>query len=816
MLWLGLDRQRRALFARTMVIAAACACAAATALAQSGHDIQISAGLLEHALADLQARSGLRIDYRADAVRGRRTGGYDGTLDGPAALAKLLRGTGLVYFMRGERVAVVEDIVRVQATGRDDLEEILVEGEGAGGRAGVGPRGPVNATGYGPADGFVASRSLTATKTDTPLIETPQAISIVTADQIKAQGAQNLASALRYNASVTGEPFGPDPRGSFLQLRGFSVSDEIFFRDGLRLSGSDFASFMRLEPYGAERLEILRGPSSVLYGQSAPAGILNYVSKRPTDVAFGEISASLGSFDRYQGEFDFGGPVPGTDGVWSYRLTGLARDGETQVHHFYDDRVFIAPAVTWKPNEDTTLTILGNYQKDHNGYATQFLPALGSLYRKNGRYISDRLLTGEPGDHDDQEQAAIGYLLEHKVGDAVTLRQNVRYDWLDNEQVGAYGVGAYRRNPPGNDLRKRIADFGESTFHSFAIDNQAQVKFDTAGVAHTFLAGVDYRYGRFEDKGGEARIAPIDVFDPVYGARRGPYELYQDTLITQKQTGLYAQDQIKLGRWSLVLGGRFDSAATETSDYLRKPDRRRSAQQDDAFTGRAGLVYLFDSGLAPYVSYSESFFPTIGQNRTTGKAFEPETGRQYEAGVKFQPPDWNAMLTAAVFDLKKDNVLLTRGISSVQAGSVRSRGLELEGVASLKTGWNASVSYSYVDAEFLTTDDFSRKGDTPATIPTQRFSAWSDYTLQTGALAGVGFGGGVRVVGRSWGDDGNTFRVPAYTLFDAMVSYTRDSWKFQVNGTNLADKRHVAGCFDATQCFYGESRRVIAKATYSW
>ncbi len=796
----------------TTSLALTCTADAARLPSEDLRVIQIGAGPLEPALRELERVSEMRVEFEKSAVAGRRTSGCAAAEGGPAALSQLLRGSGLIYVMRADDHAMVEDILLVQQA-RDtatDLEEIVVQGQG-------GRSGAANATGYGPANGFVASRSLSSTKTDTPLIETPQSIAIIPAEQIKAQGAQTIGAALRYSAGVSGEVYGPDIRGFGFQVRGFEVGDEIFYRDGMRLTGTDFASFSSLDPYGAERLEILRGPSSVLYGQNAPAGILNYVSKRPTDYAFGEASASLGSFDRYEGQFDVGGPLAGTDGVWSYRLTALFRDGRTQVDHFDDDRVFIAPAVTWKPNEDTTLTILGNYQKDDQGYSVQFLPALGTLYKNKGRYLPMSRLTGEPGDYYRLEQAQLSYLFEHKVNDGLTVRQNARYAWLKNAQEGSYGTGYI---PGGGDLYGRIADFGRSSIDSFAIDNQAQVKFDAGPLNHTLLVGVDHRYGRYDDKGGDDSgsknpIGPIDIFNPVYGlSRHGKFSLYQDTRTTQLQTGLYGQDQIRFGNWVATLGGRQDWTSTDTDDRLSP--KSSTKQHDTAFTGRAGLVYLFDSGLAPYVSYSESFFPILGVDRTTGSPFKPETGQQYEAGVKYQPTGWNSSVTASVFDLKRQNFTRTVGRITTQTGEVGSKGVELEAVASLKSGWNATLAYSYVDAE-VTSGDKGVEGKTPPTIPTHRFSAWTDYTAQTGALKGVGFGAGVRVNGRTWGDDVNSFKVPAVALFDASASYERDRYRFQINATNVFDKRYVAACLGASAyCYYGESRKIIGKLTYSW
>ena len=281
--------------------------------------------------------------------------------------------------------------------------------------------------------GFVATRTGTATKTDTPIIETPQSISVVTTDQVKNQGAETIGAALRYTAGVSGDVNGgSDTRFGGLQIRGFDMTMPGLYLDGLRLPSSNYVHFLGLEAYGAERLEVLKGPSSVMYGGSGTGGILNYVSKLPTAHQFGEMSVSGGSFNRYQGQFDVGGPA-NKEGTVLWRLTGVVRDGETQVDFTKDNRVFIAPAVTFKPNEDTSITLLANYQKDTAGWGLQFLPASGTAFANNGRFIPNTRFGGEPNFNQfDTELATAGYLLSHDINEALTFRQNLRYSWMHN------------------------------------------------------------------------------------------------------------------------------------------------------------------------------------------------------------------------------------------------------------------------------------------------------------------------------------------------------------------------------------------------
>jgi iron complex outermembrane receptor protein len=670
----------------------------------------------------------------------------------------------------------------------------------------------------GPVEGYVASDGTTATKTDTPLIETPQSISVVTRDQMTAQAAQTVGQALRYTPGVNGEVWGNDARGYGIQIRGFNdQTDTIFYRDGLSMRGSAFTTFANLDPYGSERIEVLRGPSSVLYGQGEPSGIINYVSKRPLDRPLREIELDAGSYEMFQGKFDLSGPID-KDKTLLYRLTGLIRDNDTQVDYVGQHRVFIAPALTWKPNLDTTLTILGNYQRDRSGWDMQFYPALGTVFpNPNGHIPSNRFL-GKPGfDNYGPTQYSIGYQFEHRLSEIWTVRQNLRFAHFDNNnQIGVFGNGG-----PGFGLQPdmrtyvRYGDFAQSNLDGFAVDNQAQAKFNTGLVNHTLLLGVDYQHSRFRDFGQSYDAAPIDIFDPDYSLPVTPGDPYQDTHQKQSQTGIYVQDQMKFDRWVLNLGGRYDWSKIASNDVLFGTS---AEQHDSASTGRAGLLYKFDNGVAPYVSYATSFLPLLGTDASL-QPFKPETGRQYEVGVKYQPPGTRALFTVGAFDLKRQNVLTMDPLDpnfSKQSGEIQSRGIEVEAAASLASGWDVKAAYTYLDTKFTENDD-GTVGNTPWNVPKHRVALWADYTFRSGPLAGFGLGGGLRYQSRTFGDDANTFTVPGFAVADAAIHYDWKNYRFAINARNLFDKEYVAGCYDFSfGCFYGERRRVVASLRYRW
>ncbi len=500
-------------------------------------------------------------------------------------------------------------------------------------------------TGTGPVQGYVAKQSVTATKTDTPVLEIPQTISVITKDQIASQQAQNLVEALRYTPAMTTDLYGANSLFDAVWVRGFQAQQYL---DGLKLPfdpGSQFAT-PRIEPYGLERFEVLKGPSSGLYGQTNPGGFMNMVSKRPTSTPQYEVEGTFGSFDRFQGAFDLGGPAD-KNGEFLYRLVGLGRDSNTQIDFAQDNKLFIAPSFTWRPTGDTSFTLLTGYQKiDNKGYQ-QYVPAQGSLLpNPNGKIPYSRYV-GEPSvDGYRHEQWMIGYAFAHRFNDVLQFRQNARFFSAQND------VTAVRSEGLQADLRtlNRSINYVASDTRNIAIDNQLQEDFRTGPLAHKVLVGFDYLNVQSHTDYRFAFISPLDVFNPVYGAGAiptaaalTPFFLRDDT---QKQAGVYIQDQIKWDRFTLSLTGRQDWASSESKNL---GTRVTTSRDDKAFTGRAGLTYLFDFGLAPFASYSTSFIP-VGGTDFTGNTYKPTTGEGFEAGLKYQPTGMNLLLTAVPID----------------------------------------------------------------------------------------------------------------------------------------------------------------------
>jgi iron complex outermembrane recepter protein len=663
----------------------------------------------------------------------------------------------------------------------------------------------------GPVDGIVATRSATGTKTDTPLVETPASISVITAKRIEEQRATTVSEALSYTAGVRGNVYGVDTRFDWLQIRGFDAYLPGFFIDGMLARNNNTWAVWKVEPYGAERIEVLKGPPSVLYGQANVGGMVNVVSKRPLEQPLNEVEFRLGNHQRLEGLFDFSGPAT-KDGTLLYRLTGVGLNTDTQVDFTDQKRVFIAPALTWRPNADTSLTLLGQYLKERDVPNIGFLPAEGTVMPNPNGQIRRGFFTGEPGyDKFALDQWSVGYLFEHRFDTVWQMRQSVRYREMSVDYKTVYGTGL---DPSDSRFLTRGVFTTVEKVRALTTDNQLQADFAT-GVKHTLLAGVDYQNNVFDQRAGAGGAEPIDMFTPVYGASVTDPALYANAETTLSQAGIYLQEQAKIAdRWIVVLGGRQDWAKNHTNDRLLGETINK---KDQAFTWKAGLLYQSPIGVSPYFTYTESFFPSGLRNEETRRPFDPETGQQYEVGVKFQPFGPKSLFTVAAFDIKRQNyVTYNNNFVPHATGEIRSRGLEFEGAVELAEGLKVIAAYTCLP-EFKITKSASpdEVGQREPTVPEHMASLWAHYRFGTGALAGFGFGSGVRHIGETFGDIANSagMTVPGYTLLDAVIDYERNGWRFALNVSNLTDETTLT-CFDT--CYYGQGRSIIASARHRW
>ncbi|PHM55341.1 TonB-dependent siderophore receptor [Xenorhabdus hominickii] len=663
---------------------------------------------------------------------------------------------------------------------------------------------------------FVESDSAAGTKSTTPLIKTPQSISVINRTQMEAQGVTTVADALNYSSGVVTNYRGSSNRNDEVIIRGFRYASK--FLDGL-----SYATGGQVDPWLLERVELVHGPASVLYGQISPGGLINMTSKKPTAQPIHEVQLKAGSHSLGELAFDFGGALNDDISVL-YRLNGILSTQKQFVKDYKKERIAIAPALTWIPNNNTTFTLLTSYQYDPKAGYRNFYPKTGTVTPvPNVGYIPYDMNLSDPSfNQARREQTSIGYMLEHDIDDIFSFQQNLRYSKLDER----FKLFVYSSDTKKPTTIQRIPqkEYGEA--QTFSVDNQLKAQFSTGNIEHNVISGVDYKWvdnhnKRWNKKGDQYN------FDWAHPTRSIPVSENSLSLALNDkkklhQLGAYVQDQLGWENWNLVLSGRYDWTETKQHDLIKD---KSTTQKDRAFTGRAGLLYAFDNGISPYISYSTSFEPNLSQGAPGTPAFKPTTGAQTEIGIKFQPKDHNTLLTLSLFDITQKNVTSRNPVTRVseQIGKIGSKGAEAEIHSQITPEINLIATYTYTDTKTKGDSNASRIGKRVPSIPEHTASAWGSYSFTQTALKGFTLGAGVRYIGTTSGDYEETFHVQPYSLYDLMAKYDLGEASPQLKGAsvqlnvnNLSNKRYVASCSNKEACFYGGGRSIFATVSYSW
>lgn len=775
--------------------------------ASSVRAYNLPAAPLASTLNQIASQAGLALSLNPALAAGKTSAPVNGQFDAPGALREALRGTGLQleHSSAGtySLVAAPEGVVT--------LPETNITGQLAGESA------------WGPVDGYLATRTAAGTKTDTSLVEAPRSISVATRQQMEDRNVQNLDDAVRYMPGIVSASYGSDTHYDWMRVRGFEPTQ---FLDGLPLPRGVYAN-PKAETWNLDRLALLRGPASSVYGQTPPGGLLDMVSRRPSADTSHAVQIQYGSDNYRQINFASTGKID-DEGQFLYGLSGVVRDAGTQVDHIDNKRYNIAPSLTWNIDTDTKLTLLTQFTRDDTGATSQFMPIQGTKIKSPLGEVSHHKNLGDP-DYEfyDRTYYALGYAFEHRFNDVWQFRQNLRYtkSELSFQQLT---VGSYAYSPAdaAGNISRTSTNVNED-IGQFAVDNNFQANFATGDIDHTVLIGLDHQrtstsYLSIYGDGGQTNI-----FNPVYGqpiVRPSRTDAYYDYDQKTIQTGLYVQDQMALDNWRLTLGGREDWVHQGTT-YLNKKDATNTDRSKN-FSGNAALSYVFDSGVVPYISYAESFQPASNASVSPTESYKPTEGSQWELGIKYQPPGSNTLLSAAVYDLTQKNVLVTSigaGGESItnQTGEVKVKGLELEAVSDVTENLKVIAAYTLAKSEV---QKGIHKGNRLQLMPNQQASLWTDYTWHSGVLDGFGIGAGARYTGNTYGDQANTWlgKADAYTVFDAAVHYdlgrldnSLKGASLKLNATNLFDKDYLSTC-DGSYCYFGDQRSVVASATYQW
>lgn len=665
---------------------------------------------------------------------------------------------------------------------------------------------------------ITAQRAVAATKSDTLLTEIPQSISVVTAQEIQDRTVVDLQDIFRYSAGVAAST-SVDSRADMVAARGFEAEQYL---DGLKRTPTTIYG-ARLEPFTLGRAEVLRGPSSVLYGAGGPGGVLNGASKTPEFSFGGEVGLVLGSDARVQAQADITGAF--TDNV-AGRLVVLARDAETQ-WGLPDDRLVINPSLTWRIGERSEWTLIGLYQDDAQA-SLGYLPLRNSLLASSpAEQIDFYFYSGEPDfAHMDTQYTALTSLFTHRFSPNITFNSRMRYSKMDVDYAEVYMLSdpGIQFADPAQTLINRAFYVNLEQSSIFNADNNVSFRVNTGGFEHNILVGLDYTWVEQDKNEGYSCYGwpfapcwagpgpgPLDIRNPQYGV---PFTFGATNPLTYEgtQLGVYVQDQISFAndRVHLLLGARHDTSTGE-ADGVSELDQ-------SAWSFRGGLIGELFPGFSPYVSYSESFTP-VPDTDFYGNAYVPQTGRQYEVGFKWEPRP-GALVTLSYFDIEEENYISqdpTNIQNFVQGGSVGSTGVEAEVAVRLPGEFDFFASYSYTDAQVLTSSQYLTAGQRIAELPQHLASIWfgrqfsfgNDWTLRTG--------GGVRYVGDRI-DSSQFLETPAVTLVDAMVALERGNWSLSVNASNLFNEQyysicHLTGAPDVGYCVPAKDRTLLVSLT---
>ena len=653
-----------------------------------------------------------------------------------------------------------------------------------------------------------------ATKLATPDIETPQSVSIVTREQFQEQGATSVRQAVSYTPGVFSDQIGGSNRFDYIVMRGFSDGSlDNLYLDGLKIMGdTNSHSSLVVDPWFLESIEVVRGPASVLYGRSSPGGIVAMNSRKPSFDSGGQVKVFAGNNRQRGAAFDVTGPLDDNDRV-AFRLGGIARKGDTQFGT-KEERYAFAPSLTWRISDQTRLELMAYIHRDPQGGSHSGMPYEGTVVDHAGEKISNNFSESERAHEKyDRRENMVGYSIEHAFDSGWSARQKLRYLHTDVTLNQVYASG-WENN---TDLKRGYAGSDES-LSAITVDNQLDGSVDTGDINHRLLVGVDYQRRSNNTNGYDGKVASINAFHPVYGAAVTDITRYASEKHQLEQTGVYAQDQLSWDRWRLTLGGRYDWV---TVTHVDKLNGSRTTLNEGNFSSRAALLYLFDNGFAPYVSYSTAYTPTSFVNES-GKILDPMEGKQWEAGLKFQPQGSDTQYSASVFRINQTNIASKENPKDNYRaiGEIESKGIELEAVGNLTDNLRLQAAYTYTDIRYKKSLP-EEQGRRAIYAPRNQASAWLSYDVKSGPLDGLTIGSGVRYVNGVASDRVNTHTLPSYTLVDLAVGYDLSNvglkgLNAQLNVNNLTDKRYVTTCNSLNYCYFGTDRTVVGSLSYSF
>ncbi|WP_213223704.1 ferrioxamine B receptor FoxA [Klebsiella grimontii] len=654
-----------------------------------------------------------------------------------------------------------------------------------------------------------------ATKIATPDIETPQSVSIITREQFEEQGAISVSQAVSYTPGVYSNQIGASNRFDYIVLRGFSDGslDNVYL-DGLKMMGdTNSHSSLVVDPWFLENIEVVRGPASVLYGRSSPGGIVALTSRKPSFDPGGEIKLFAGNNNQRGAAFDVTGALDDNDRV-AARLSGMTRYADSQFDTLKEQRYAIMPSLTWRITDQTRLDLMAYLHRDPEGGSHSGLPYEGTVVPHYGKKIANTFFEGED-DYDkyDRRENMVGYNFEHMFDNGWSVRQKLRYLHTKVELNQVYAAGWLNES----ELNRGYSGSDEK-MNAITLDNQLDGSVDTWAVNHRLLLGIDYQDRSNNTTGYYGAFPAIDAFNPVYGAKPDYITMYSREKHKLRQTGYYLQDQMSWERWRFTLGGRYDQVSVSNIDKL---NQTRSDLDKNNFSTRAALLYLFDNGFAPYISYSTAFTPTSFADEN-GNVLDPMKGKQWEAGLKYEPEGMNSQFSASVFRINQTNIATKEEPTDPyrSIGEIESKGVELEAISQLTDSFRLQAAYTYTDIRYKKSSP-EEQGKRAVYAPRNQASAWLSYDVKSGPLDGLTLGSGMRYVNGITSDRLNTHTLPSYTLVDMAIGYDLSKvgikgLSAQLNVNNLTDKSYIAACNSLSYCYFGAERSIVGSVSWKF
>lgn len=768
---------------------------APVAASQATTSFNVPAQSLQNALTTYGRQAGLQVSVDAAVLRGLGSAGVSGSMSAEAAIGRVLAGTGLSYRFSGTTVVVSRegaDVGQVPADGSTVLDTITVRGSGQ--------------TATGPVDGYRAERTATGTKTDTALRDIPQSIQVVSRDAIEDRQAQDLSDTLENVSGVQRNSTAGNRSETFI-IRGFSTPGYAI--DGVMTNPTGDRPEVFMDMAGIERVEVLKGPASALYGRGEPGGLINIVTRQPTDTFEADASTQIGSFGLRRAEATVSGPL-NEDGTLTGRLSGAAQTEEGFRGWLADsERQFIGGVLRWEPTDDTRVTLAVDHTHQNLPW-DRGLPVTAD----NEVSLPYDTFLGEEWSKIDAKKTRVSLNAEHDVNEQLTVRGSISYD---SAYVHDLGIDLQELRADGRTMRRRYSDRIEDS-DNIHTQFEAQLEFDTGTIAHTMLGGVQYSFAKMDFLSSRANIADIDIYNPVYGAAMPIPALNNHYRNDIHVASLFLQDQMEFSeQWKALVGLRYDRV-WQTMEQYRQGEQTSPDMNDGALTGRLGVVYQPIEPLSLYASFSQSFAPQGGQT-IDGKALDPEEGWQIEAGAKYELIPDRLSFTASVFQTTKNNVATEDPADSDASrltGEQRVRGVEFDINGEILPGWRVMASAAYLEA-IITKDDILPIGNRLTGVPEWSGSLWTTYEFQDGHLEGLTLGTGVQLVGEREGNLENQFNVDGYYRLDAMASYKfNEHLQLSVVGRNLTNERYIETPVSKTENAPGAPRSVMAtlKATF--